>query len=103
MVPRRRSPVLLVCLCLTAYFGYHAVKGKHGLEARSRLVSRSVQLERELAGLVAVRSRLEREVALLAEASPDPDYVDELARSMLRYVGPDEMIILEHPRQPPRR
>ena len=94
MALRRRSPVLLMCLCLTAYFGFHAVKGKHGLEARAGLVSRAVRLETELAGLVAVRDRLERETALLSEENPDADYVEELARDMLGYARPGELILI---------
>jgi cell division protein FtsB len=95
MIKRRRIPVLLIGVCLIAYFGFHAVKGRHGLEARSRLITRAATLERELAGLVTVRARLEREVALLAESGPDPDYVEEIARELLGYARPGDLIVLE--------
>lgn len=94
MAMRRRSPVLLLCLCLTAYFGFHAVKGKHGLEARAGLVSRAERLGTELDGLVAVRRRLEREVALLSEQKPDLDYVEEVARGMLGYARPGDVVLI---------
>ena len=89
--------MLLVCLCLTAYFGYHAIQGRHGLEARSRLIDRSAQLEREIGALEIVRSRLQREVALLDERSPNPDYIDELAREELGFALPGDRLIIERP------
>ncbi len=96
MVTRgRRSPVLLMCLGLTVYFGFHAVQGKHGLEARARLLSRSVRLDKDLRALEAVRLGLEREVALLAEPRPHPDYVEELARELLGYARPRDLILLD--------
>ena len=48
--------VSLVCSCALAYFAYHAVMGKRGLEARSRLIERSRRLEPEIERLrVGVR------------------------------------------------
>ncbi len=96
---QRLSPLLLVCCCMTIYFGYHAMNGRHGLEARSRLQARAVMLERELHALGVVRSRLEREVALLSPSKSDPDFVEELAREMLAYAYPSDRILLE-PRLP---
>ena len=92
---RRRNPQLLVCLCLTAYFGYHAIQGRHGFEARSRLIERSAQLEREIRALETVRVRLERETVLLNEALPDPDFIDELARQTLGFARAGDHIIVE--------
>ena len=91
----RRNPVLLVCLCLTGYFGYHAIQGRHGLEARSRLIERSRVLEREIKALEAVRVRLDREARLLDEGSPDPDFVDELARQTLGFSRAGDRLIVE--------
>ena len=99
MVFLRRSPVLLMCLGLTIYFGFHAVQGKHGLEARSRLLSRSSKLEQDLRALEAVRLGLEREVALLSETAPNPDFVEELARELLGYARPRDLILLEPARR----
>ena len=93
--------MLLVCLCLTAYFGYHAIQGRHGLEARSRLIERSRALEREIRALETVRVRLEREVALLAEVNPDPDFIDEIARLRLGFARAGDRILIERPS--PRR
>lgn len=62
----RQAAVVLFCLGLMAYFGHHAVHGRHGLEARTRLIERSSLLAFELRSLEAVRGKLERDVALLS-------------------------------------
>lgn len=99
MSARRRSPVLLVCCCLTAYFGFHAVHGKHGLEARHSLQARSQKLASELAALKVARSRLEREVALLDDSRPDAAFVEEIARELLAYARPRDRILLASERR----
>ncbi len=102
MVPRRRSPVLIVCVALAAYFGYHAIEGKHGLEARNRLISTAQRLEGELDRLLAVRSRFERHVGLLSEENPDPDLVEELARDVLGFSRPSDVLLLDAATDPSR-
>jgi len=88
-----QSPVLLLCLGLTAYFAYHAINGRHGLEARKRLIERSSLLEFEVKSLEAVRAKLERDVALLAPDLPNPDMVEEIARDVLGFVHPSDRIL----------
>lgn len=90
----RQTNVLLLCLGLTTYFVYHAISGKHGLEARSRLMERSIVIERDTSALEAVRARLARDVAGLSESAPDYDLVDEMARDLLALARPDERIVL---------
>jgi len=85
--------VLLLCLGMTAYFAYHAISGRHGLEARSRLIERSTLLEFEIKSLEAVRAKLQRDVALLAPELPDPDIVEEIARDVLGFVHPDDRVV----------
>jgi len=85
--------VLLLCLGLTAYFAYHAIHGRHGLAARSELIERSALLEFEIKSLEAVRTKLERDVALLAPDRPDPDIVEEIARDVLGFVHPADRIV----------
>ena len=91
----RRNPVLLVCLCLTGYFGYHAIQGRHGLDARSRLIERSRVLEREIKALEAVRVRLDRETRLLDETAPNLDFIDEIARQTLGFARAGERLVVE--------
>jgi cell division protein FtsB len=90
---RRSHLVLLGCLLASAWFIHHAINGKHGLEARARLIERSSALEREIAGLEAVRGRLERDVALLASDPPDSDIVEEIAASVLRMTYPSDLVL----------
>jgi cell division protein FtsB len=94
---RRRIPVLLLCLCLTAYLGYHTIQGRHGLWARWSMIERSRTVEREISALEAVRARLEREIRLLDYDRPDPDYVDEIARRMLGFAHPRDRLVLVRP------
>lgn len=83
-----------VCLCLAAYFGHHTIQGRHGLEARSRLISRASTLAEEIRALEVVRSRLERDVALLSETHPDADLIEDIARDMLGFARPNERILV---------
>lgn len=87
--------VLLGSLSATVYFALHAVYGTHGLLARSRLIERYEMLEREIASQEAVRRRLRRDVTLLSTEPPHPDMVEEIARSVLGFADPADLIVLE--------
>jgi len=63
------------------------------------LEKRKAVLAGELAGLKAVKTRLERDVALLRPESLDPDMLDERARAILNLAHPDDLIMLK--RRPP--
>lgn len=88
----RQLPVLLCCFSATGYFAYHALHGRHGFEARARLIERSNVLEFEIKSLEAVRSHLARDVALLAPQQPAPDLVEEIARDVLGFSAPTDRI-----------
>src|SRR5262249_27224573 len=88
----RQMLVSLFCLCALGYFAYHAIIGKRGLEARSRLIERSRQLEPEIKRLEAVRSRLEREVRLLDAG--EADIVEELAIELLGFARPGDRVVV---------
>jgi cell division protein FtsB len=90
---RRSQLVLLGCLLASASFVDYAVHGTHGLKARARLISRSSALEREIAGFEAMRSRLERDVALLAPDPPDSDIVEEIAAGVLGMGYPQDLVL----------
>ena len=89
----RQVLVLLTCLLSTAYFGHHALSGRHGLEARNQLIDRANLLAFEIKSLEAVRSKLQRDVALLAPDMPNADLVEEIARDVLGYVHPADRVI----------
>lgn len=86
---------MLICLGLTGTFAYHAIHGRHGLETRSRLISRSEGLEFEIRGLETVRARLQRDVALLSSTPPDSDLVAEIARDVLGFVHAEDRILAQ--------
>jgi cell division protein FtsB len=92
----RQILVSLLCACAFGYFALHAIKGKRGLEARSRLIERSRALEPQIARLEVVRTRLERDVRLLNAS--DPDLIEELALESLGFVRPgDRLVVLSEP------
>jgi cell division protein FtsB len=84
--------VVVACLGLTAYFTHHAISGRHGLEARRHLMARLPQLETRIASLEISRQKLQREVALLGSDFPSRDLVEEIARDVLGYVLPSEIV-----------
>lgn len=88
----KQLPVLLCCLSATGYFAHHAIHGRHGFEARARLIERSNVLEFEIKSLEAVRSHLARDVALLAPDQPAPDMIEEVARDVLGFSYPADSI-----------
>jgi cell division protein FtsB len=95
--------VLLSSLSISAYFVHHTINGKHGIEARARLIDRSRQLEQEIAGLDTVRARLQRDVTLLRAEPPHPDVVEEVAGGVLGMAKPQDLIIpLPRPEAAPR-
>ena len=93
----RQVLVLLACLTSSAYFGYHALHGRHGIEARDRLVERANLLDFEIKSLEAVRDKLKRDVALLSPDRPDADLVEEIARDVLGYVHPQDVLVSSAP------
>jgi cell division protein FtsB len=106
MYDRRKSRprqilVSLFCLCALGYFAYHAIVGKRGLEARSRLIERSRQLEPQIARLEARRARLDEDVRLLDAAHPD--IIEELAIELLGFTRPGDhvLILAVEPLAPP--
>jgi len=89
----RQILVSLFCLGALGYFAHHAIVGKRGLEARSRLIERSRALEPQIERLEAVRTHLEREVRLLD--ARDPDIIEELAIELLGFARPGDRVLVE--------
>ena len=80
---------------MTAYFAHHAINGRHGLEARKKLIERSSLLEFEIRSLEIVRAGLSRDVALLSPDLPDPDLVEEIARDVLGFSRPEDRVLVK--------
>ena len=90
----RQLTVVLLCSGLAGYFGYHAIKGRHGLEAHLRLSAKARALNERLASLGTVLSTLKRDVDLLQDAHLDKDSLDEAARSVLGYSAEGDIVML---------
>ncbi len=90
----RQNLVLVICLVMLGYFGFHAVEGKHGLEARAVLLKRASGLETRLARLEIRRIRLARNVDLMTSNRIDPDMLAEQARRVLVMTHPDDLVII---------
>lgn len=83
----------MLFLSLTAYFGWNAMRGDHGLRAYAM---RQQQLVTEKAGLAAAeaeRDAWEIRVAGLRSNHIDPDTLDERARAMLNLADPDDVVV----------
>jgi cell division protein FtsB len=90
----QQTTVVLLCLGLAGYFGYHAIKGRHGFEVQLRLSAKQRTLNEQLAGLEAVLSSLKRDVGLLQDQHLDEDSLDEAARASLGYAADGEVVML---------
>ena len=90
----QQNTVVLLCLGLATYFGYHAIKGRHGFEAHLRLSAKERVLNERLVGLEAVLSTLKRDVSLLRDEHLDEDSLDEAARAVLGYAADGDVVML---------
>ena len=78
---------------LILYFSYHALAGDQGLAAWNGLQEDETTLESELEKLKSERASLESSLKRLRDQSIDLDYVEEIARTRLSYVRPDEVLV----------
>ena len=92
--PLRSFLVLLGCAVIAAYFVHHAINGKHGFEARTRLNERTAVLWREIRSLEAVHARMSRDVQLLANEPPLRDMTEEIAQRDLGLAYPNDVVLL---------
>ncbi|MEL6288641.1 MAG: septum formation initiator family protein [Pseudomonadota bacterium] len=90
----QQTVILLVCLAALGYFGYHAVEGRHGLEARAVLVERVQHLEAERFRLARDETRLRRNIDLLSDDRIDPDMLGEQARRLLVMTHPHDIVLV---------
>ena len=81
-----------ITMAVVGYFGAYAVWGNRGiLELEDTQAKLGIQRER-LAELQANRTRLEHRIALMTE-NPDPDLIEELARTQLMDGAPNQVAI----------
>ena len=96
----RRGFDLIVCLgslCLIGYLLWHAVHGQRSYSEAARIATRIATLMAERDNVRAQRIALDRRVALLRPESIDPDMLEELARTKLGFVHPNDIIIYIKP------
>jgi cell division protein FtsB len=80
-------------ICLSGYFGYHALQGDRGVVRFLQLQQELRQAEAEQKELKAIREMWESRVALLRPESLDPDMIEERAR-LLNLGHDDELVII---------
>ena len=89
----RRTAVPALALIVVGTFAGHAIAGPNGILAwggyHRALQERKVELSR----LEQQRAELKHRSQLLDPRHADPDLADELARSKLGLVRPDEVIV----------
>lgn len=78
---------------LILYFSYHALAGDQGLAAWNGLQTEEEELETRLAALESEKAALEVSLRRLRDQTLDLDYVEEIARTRLSYVRPDEVLV----------
>ena len=89
----RRAALPALALVIIGTFAGHAVAGPNGLLALGGY-ARDLEARRvELSKLEAERNDLRHRSALLDPRKADPDMADELVRSQLGLVRPDEVIV----------
>lgn len=83
-----------LALLLVANFLGYATIGPNGVLRLSGYHTQKNERIGELAGLAAEQAKLVHHIELLNPDSADPDFVDEMLRTQLGLVRPDEVIIM---------
>jgi len=78
---------------LIVYFSYHALAGEQGLAAWTELQNEEARLNGEIERLKLEKATLEAALVRLRDKTMDLDYVEEIARTKLSYVRPDELLV----------
>jgi len=82
-----------VTVTVVGYFGSHAIWGERGILALEDTQVHLALRQQELTGLDQSRARLEHRIALMGQASPDADLVEELARTQLMDGAPNQVAV----------
>ena len=78
---------------LILYFSYWALAGDQGLARWTKLQGDEEQLQADIVQLKAERDALEAQLVRLRDPTMDLDYIEEIARTKLSYVRPDEVLV----------
>lgn len=85
-------PVLAGCSC--AYFYYHAIEGRFGLEQSAVYDTKIAELTSQLQTLSAEHAMLEARTSALRNGTLERDMIDEQARRMLGLSRANELVLL---------
>lgn len=86
--------LVMLGLCLSVYFSYHAVAGQRSVLTLMFLQDQQALVGQELAELSAESDYLHKKVVMLRADSLDADYVEELAVHYLGYRKPAAVTVL---------
>jgi cell division protein FtsB len=89
----RRAALPALALLIIANFLGYAIVGSNGILSWGDYRRQKQEKQVELASLNAERMHLEHRASLLDPRGADPDLADEMIRSKLGLVRPDEVII----------
>jgi len=78
---------------LIFYFGFHALTGERGLLSHHRRQETLALRQHTLNDLKKERAELEIRIRLLSNHSLSADLLEERARSLLGFVGPNDYVI----------
>jgi cell division protein FtsB len=81
------------CVALLASFAWYASAGNRGYEYRTTLEQKLSALQIENGALQQQLVTLEKRVRLMRPESIDPDMLDELAKTQLKMLRPNEILV----------
>ena len=82
-----------VTMAVVGYFGGYAIWGSRGVLALEDTQAKLGIQQEKLAQLTQSRVRLEHRIALMEQPTPDPDLVEELARTRLMDGAPNQVAV----------
>ena len=82
-----------LAISVVGYFGSYAIWGERGLIRLEDTEAHLGMQQEKLARLSAERDRLAHRVRLMEDGRPDPDLVEELARSQLMDGAPNQVAV----------
>lgn len=87
------SLVLVFCLLLYGYLGWHYFYGTRSIAVQARLEASQAGLRQDLESEARKRLDLEARVDQLRPENIDVDLLDEVARRTLDFVDPRELVL----------
>ena len=84
----------MFAISLLTYFGYHLLQGERGYIRLQELQTAVTDAQSTHDEIRARRNVIEHRVTLLRPETLDRDMLEERARSVLGYVHPDDVVIL---------